>query len=218
MPPTLKLAIVPVTAFQQNCSVLWCERTRKAVVVDPGGDVVRIREAIAKLAVDVEKIWLTHGHIDHAGGAAELQEALAAELGRAVPIEGPDKRDQFLLDELPRSGAKYGMNARAVTPDRWLQEGEVAAIGALSFSLLHCPGHTPGSLVFFNAENRFALVGDVLFQGSVGRTDFPYGDTEALISSIKTKLLPLGDDVTFVCGHGPPSTIGHERETIPFLR
>jgi glyoxylase-like metal-dependent hydrolase (beta-lactamase superfamily II) len=214
-PPVLRGAIVPVTAFQQNCTLLWDETTKRGAVIDPGGDVPRILEAIGKSGITVEKILLTHGHIDHAGGAAALRDALGAQ----VPIEGPDLRDKFLLDDLATSGRGFGMtDARAVTPDRWLVEGDTVSFGGLVFQVLHCPGHTPGHVVFYNPENRFAHVGDVLFQGSVGRTDFAYGDHDALLRSITDKLLPLGDDVTFVCGHGPGSTIGAERANNPFLR
>jgi hydroxyacylglutathione hydrolase len=204
--------IVPVTLFEQNCTILWCEATRKAVVFDPGGDVPRIREAIAKTGVTVEKIWLTHGHIDHVGGAAELREALG------VPIEGPHLADKFLLDNVVESGARFGMTGvRDFTPDRWLEEGDRVEIGEIGFDILHCPGHSPGSVAYFNAEMRFDHVGDVLFNGSVGRTDLPGGSHATLISSIKNKLLPLGDDVGFICGHGAGSTFGQERRTNPFL-
>jgi glyoxylase-like metal-dependent hydrolase (beta-lactamase superfamily II) len=204
--------IVPVTLFEQNCTIIWCELTKKAVVIDPGGDVPRIQEAIAKTAVTVEKIWLTHGHIDHVGGAAELRDALK------VPIEGPHLADKFLLDNVVSSGVRFGMTGvRDFAPDRWLDEGDQVLIGELSFDILHCPGHSPGSVVYFNAELRFAHVGDVLFNGSVGRTDLPGGSHATLISSIKDKLLPLGDDVGFICGHGAGSTIGQERMTNPFL-
>jgi glyoxylase-like metal-dependent hydrolase (beta-lactamase superfamily II) len=204
--------IVPVTLFEQNCTILWCEARKKAVVIDPGGDVPRIQEAIEKTGVTVEKIWLTHGHIDHVGGAAELRDALK------VPIEGPHVADKFLLDNVVSSGARFGMTGvRDFAPDRWLDEGEKVSIGELSFDILHCPGHSPGSVVYFNAQLRFAHVGDVLFNGSVGRTDLPGGDHATLIRSIKDKLLPLGDDVGFICGHGAGSSIGQERMTNPFL-
>jgi len=209
----LKAAIVPVTLFQQNCTLLWDEASKRGAVVDPGGDLDRIGEAIDKIGLQVEKIILTHGHIDHAGGAAELKEKLGG-----IPIEGPHKADKFLLDGLAAQGAGFGMTGvRAVTPDRWLAEGDAVTAGATTFSVLHCPGHSPGSVVLFNAQQRFALVGDVLFRGSIGRTDFPYGDHDALIHAIKTKLLPLGDDVVFICGHGPMSTIGDERQSNPFI-
>ena len=209
----LKGAIVPVTPFQQNCAILWDDTTRQAVVVDPGGDVDRIAAAIEQAGVTVERIWLTHGHLDHAGGAAELRDRL-----NGVPIEGPDRRDEFLLSALAEQGSTYGFDMRDVTPDKWLQEGDAVALGEHTFDVLHCPGHTPGHIVFINSAARFALLGDVLFQGSIGRTDFPYGDHAALISAITDKLLPLGDDMQFLCGHGPGSTIGAERQTNPFLR
>lgn len=215
--PGLKAAIVPVTPFQQNCSILWDEASMRGAVIDPGGEVERIGEALAKLGVTVEKILLTHGHIDHAGGAAALKEALEA-AGAQVPIEGPDERDRFLLEGLERQGREYGMpGVRNVLPDRWLKEGEAITIGGHAFDVLHCPGHTPGHLVFVNRTDRFAIVGDVLFRGSVGRTDFPYGDTAALLSSVRDKLFPLGDDIAFLCGHGPGSTIGVERRTNPYV-
>ncbi len=207
-----RAAIIPVTPFQQNCTLLWCEETKKAAIVDPGGDIPRIREAVEKTGVTVEKILLTHGHIDHAGGAAEAREIYG------VAIEGPHKADEFLLNSLVASGRGYGIEARNVVPDRWLEEGDVVNVGSVAFSVLHCPGHSPGSVVFFNEAQRFALVGDVLFRGSIGRTDLPSGDHAALIQSIRTKLLPLGDDVAFICGHGPMSTIGEERVSNPFIR
>lgn len=210
--PNVRAAIIPVTPFQQNCTLLWCEKTKKAAVVDPGGDVEIIRDAIAQSGVTVDKIILTHGHIDHAGGAAELRDALG------VPIEGPHKADDFMLQRLAEQGQAYGFPARAVTPDRWLDEGDTVTVGELTLDVLHCPGHSPGSVVLVSKAERFALVGDVLFQGSVGRVDLPGGDGKALIASIKDKLLPLGDDIAFICGHGPMSTIGQERQTNPFLQ
>lgn len=210
--PDVRAAIIPVTPFQQNCTLLWCEKTKKAAVVDPGGDLDRIRDAIKQSGVTVEKIILTHGHIDHAGGAAELREDLG------VQIEGPHQADDFLLQRLAEQGQAYGFEARAVTPDRWLNEGDTVGIGDLILDVLHCPGHSPGSVVLVSKDQRFALVGDVLFQGSVGRVDLPGGDGKALIRSIMDKLLPLGDDITFICGHGPMSTIGQERQSNPFLQ
>lgn len=211
----LKVALLPVTAFQQNCAILWDEATKRATVVDPGGDVPRIRAALDQLSVGVEQILLTHGHIDHAGGAAELKE----DLGGAVPIVGPDARDRFLLGAIELQADMYGLRGvRNVTPDRWLAEGETVAIAGQDFAVLHCPGHTPGHLVYVHTVHRFAIVGDVLFQGSIGRTDFPYGDHAALLAAIHGKLLPLGDDIAFICGHGPGSTFGAERRSNPFLR
>lgn len=209
----LNVTVVLVTPIQQNCSIVACTATNRAAIVDPGGDVANIRAAIEQMKVTPEKILLTHGHFDHAGGAAELAQALS------IPIEGPDERDRFLLSNLESQGARFGMtDARNVTPTRWLTEGETVSVGDLTFSVLHVPGHTPGHLVFVNAPSRFALVGDTLFQGSVGRTDFPYGSHDQLVSGIKDKLLPLGDDVTILPGHGPASTIGAERKGNGFLQ
>ncbi len=209
----LKAAIVPVTPFMQNCTLLWDETTNIGAVVDPGGDVDRIRNGIAKAGMTVEKIIITHGHIDHAGGAAELKDALGG-----VPIEGPHLADKFLLDNLEGQGAHFGLEGvRNVTPDRWLDEGDTVTVAGATFSILHCPGHSPGSVVLVNEPQRFILMGDVLFKGSIGRTDFAYGDHDALIGAIKTKLLPLGDDYSFICGHGPMSSLGEERQSNPFL-
>ncbi len=217
-PPRLRGAIVPVTPFQQNCAILWDDDSKTGMVVDPGGDVDRILEAIGQTGARIERIVLTHGHLDHAGGAAGLRDALQVGSEAKIPVEGPDIRDKFLLDGIAAQAAGFGFEARNVTPDRWLTESETLMLGPHRFDVLHCPGHTPGHLVFVNHAARFALVGDVLFQGSVGRTDFPYGDHKALISAIKSKLLPLGDDYAFLCGHGPGSTIGAERAANPFLR
>jgi glyoxylase-like metal-dependent hydrolase (beta-lactamase superfamily II) len=209
----LKVLIIPVTPFQQNCSLVFDEENKRGAIVDPGGDVPNILKAIEQSNVEVEKILLTHGHIDHAGGAAELRDALG------VQIEGPYKDDFFLLNDLPKSGIKFGISdSRSVVPDRWLNDGDEVEVAGMTFSVLHAPGHSPGSIVFFNKENRFALMGDVLFQGSVGRTDFPYGSHDTLMKSIKEKVLPLGDDVAFLPGHGRASQIGIERKTNPFIQ
>lgn len=216
--PGWKAAVVPVTPFQQNCTILWDEASGRAAVIDPGGEVERILAALDQLRVEPEKILLTHGHIDHAGGAAALKAALEERAGGPVPIEGPDARDRFLLEGLAVQGRAFGLaDARDVLPDRWLAEGDRVTVGGRSLEVLHCPGHTPGHVVFVDPAARFALVGDVLFRGSIGRTDFPYGDHAALIRSIREKLFPLGDEVTFLCGHGPGSTIGAERRSNPFV-
>jgi glyoxylase-like metal-dependent hydrolase (beta-lactamase superfamily II) len=207
---SIAAAIIPVTRFQQNCALVWDDETKEGVVVDPGGDADRIQAAIRQTGVTVQRILLTHGHLDHAGAAAELAAALG------VPIEGPHRADEFLLAGLPEQGARYGMECQAVTPDRWLEEGETVEIAGEEFAVLHCPGHTPGHVVFVSTALGVALVGDVLFQGSVGRTDFPYGDHATLIAAIREKLFPLGDDIQFLCGHGPGSTFGEERRTNPF--
>jgi len=210
----LKAAIVPVTPFDQNCTLIWDEATGRGAVVDPGGDLDRIEAGIAKAGMTVEKILLTHGHIDHAAGAAELKEKLGG-----IPIEGPHSDDKFLLDSLENAAVQFGMQgARAVTPDLWLAEGDKVTFAGATFSILHCPGHSPGSVAYINEAQRFALVGDVLFRGSIGRTEgLPRADHGTLIQSIKTKLLPLGDEFAFICGHGPTSTIGQERRSNPFL-
>lgn len=210
----LKAAIIPVTAFGQNCGMFWDDATREATVVDPGGDVDAILAALDAEGLALSEILLTHGHIDHAGGAAELKERAGG-----VPVIGPHLADRMLLDHLEQQGRAYGLaGARNVTPDRWLEEGEEVTIAGQPFGVLHCPGHSPGSVVFVSQALRFAIVGDVLFQDSIGRTDFPYGDHDALIHAITTKLLPLGDDMRFTCGHGPGSDFGTERRTNPFLR
>lgn len=208
-----RIAIIPVTPFQQNCALVYDDESKRGAVVDPGGDVPSILDAIKQTGVTVEKILLTHGHIDHAGGAAELREKLG------VPIEGPNKEDDFLLQSLPKTGAQYGMlDARVVTPDRWLSDGDVVEVAGFSFRVIEAPGHSPGSVVLFNEVQRFAFMGDVLFQGSIGRTDLRGGNHPQLIASIKTKVLPLGDDVVFLPGHGAASKIGDERQSNPHLQ
>ena len=208
-----KAIIVPVTLFQQNCTVLWCEASKRAVVIDPGGDLPDIERAIAAAGVVVDKIWLTHGHVDHVGSAADLKARLE------VSIEGPHKDDLVLLQHVAESARAFGIsNASNVAPDRWLEDGDQVQVGELTFDVLHCPGHSPGSVALFSAEQRLAIVGDVLFAGSIGRTDLPGGNHRQLLASIRDKLLPLGDDVAIISGHGPTSTIGRERATNPFLR
>jgi hydroxyacylglutathione hydrolase len=210
--------IVPVTAFQQNCAILFDDETLDGVVVDPGGDVPDILAAIDKAKVAVTAIWITHGHLDHAGGAMRLKAELAAR-GRAVDIIGPHKDDDFILANIDKSAARYGLaGLENCTPDRFLEEGDRVSFAGHVFDVLHCPGHAPGHVVYVNKAARFAHVGDVLFSGSVGRTDLPGGSHEALIASIKDKLLPLGDEIGFICGHGPGSTFGEERRTNPYLR
>lgn len=214
----IKGAVVPVTALQQNCSVFWDDEAKQATVVDPGGDAPRIVELLETQGLTVERILLTHGHFDHAGGVQALNALLAERQGVAVPVVGPHRADGFLLDALAETGAAYGIpEAQAVSPDEWLDEGGTISIAGQPFDIYHCPGHSPGSLVFVNTAARFAIVGDVLFAGSIGRTDFPYGDHKALISAVRTKLFPLGDDISFICGHGPGSTFGEERRSNPFV-
>jgi glyoxylase-like metal-dependent hydrolase (beta-lactamase superfamily II) len=208
----LSVTVVPVTAFQQNASIVVCTATKKAAIVDPGGDIDRLMAALAKTGATAEKIVLTHGHIDHAGGAADLAARLS------IPVEGPHEADRMLLDNLAAQARLFGVDdVRAVTPDRWLSEGETLHVGALVFDVLHVPGHTPGHLVYVHKPSDFALVGDTLFRGSVGRTDFPYGDGALLIRSINEKMIPLGDQVVCLPGHGPATTIGDERRSNPFL-
>ncbi|WP_097461972.1 MBL fold metallo-hydrolase [Mangrovitalea sediminis] len=208
----MKYRIIPVTAFQQNCTLIWCEQTRKAAVVDPGGDLEHIRSVVTEEGVTLEKILLTHAHIDHAGGTAALAEEFA------LPIEGPHIEDKFWIDALPQQSQMFGFPpANPFTPDRWLDDGDTVTVGEQRLQVIHCPGHTPGHVVFYHPESALALVGDVLFQGSIGRTDFPKGDHGTLIRSIREKLFPLGDDIRFIPGHGPMSTFGAERRSNPFV-
>jgi hydroxyacylglutathione hydrolase len=210
--PPIRAMIAPVTPLQQNCTIVWCARTKKAAIIDPGGEVDRLLAAIEGQGLTLEKIWITHGHMDHAGGAAAIKAATG------VPIEGPHPDDKFWIDQIPEAGQKYGLpDALAFTPDRWLGDGDVVTLGETCFEVFHCPGHTPGHIVFFHRGARFAQVGDVLFQGSIGRTDFPRGDFGQLIASITGKLWPLGEDVQFVPGHGPMSTFGAERRDNPYV-
>jgi len=206
----MEVRTVPVTPFQQNCAVLRCEATGKGVVVDPGGELERVLEAAE--GTEIERVLLTHGHLDHAAAARELADRLGVEL------VGPHEDDQFWLDSLPQQAQMFGAgSAVAFRPDRYLSEGERVRFGEVELEVLHCPGHTPGHVAFFDRASSTALVGDLLFQGSIGRSDFPRGDYDTLIRSLVEKIVPLGDDVTFHCGHGPSSTIGHERRTNPFL-
>ena len=217
---SMKITVVPVTPFQQNCTFVTDVATGQTAVIDPGGDAPIILGRLQELQLDAVAIWLTHGHLDHAGGAAELVELLNGRDGHApIQIIGPDRRDEMLLSSIAEQARIYGIpGLRNAVPDRYLEEGDTVAIGPHVFEILHCPGHTPGHVVFINKAAKFAQLGDVLFRGSVGRTDFPYGDHGALIDAIKTKILPLGDDIRFVCGHGPNSSIGAERASNPFIR
>jgi len=209
--PPLKAAVIPVTPLQQNCTLLWCTKTMRAAFVDPGGDLPRLRQATAQAGVTVEKILLTHGHIDHAGEAG----VLAKELG--VPIEGPQEEDRFWIARLHEDGRRWGLRGVPFEPDRWFEDGDTATVGELVFNVRHCPGHTPGHVVFHHAPSRLAIVGDVLFKGSIGRWDFPMGNHAQLVESITERLWPMGDDTAFVPGHGPMSTFGHERSTNPLV-
>lgn len=209
--PPLKAAIIPVTPLQQNCTLIWCTATMKGAFTDPGGDLDRLKAAAAQHGVTVEKLLLTHGHIDHCGSA----KILADELG--VPIEGPHEDDRFWISRLEDDGRAYGIQGKPFESDRWLVNGDQVTVGNLTLDVYHCPGHTPGHVVFHHPESKLAIVGDVLFQGSIGRTDFPMGNHQDLIDAITGKLWPLGDDTVFVPGHGPASTFGRERQTNPFV-
>ncbi|MEC9588379.1 hydroxyacylglutathione hydrolase GloC [Escherichia marmotae] len=205
--------IIPVTAFSQNCSLIWCEQTRLAALVDPGGDAEKIKQEVDASGLTLMQILLTHGHLDHVGAAAELAKHYG------VPVLGPEKEDEFWLQGLPAQSRMFGLDeCQPLTPDRWLNEGDTISIGNVTLQVLHCPGHTPGHVVFFDNQSKLLISGDVIFKGGVGRSDFPRGDHNQLTSSIKDKLLPLGDDVTFIPGHGPLSTLGYERLHNPFLQ
>ncbi|NVK20161.1 MAG: MBL fold metallo-hydrolase [Methylocystaceae bacterium] len=209
----MKATIIPVTSFAQNCSLIWCEDTMKGCLVDPGGDMDTLMDAVEKEGITLEKILCTHGHLDHVGAVAEI----AAK--KDLPIEGPHQGDDFWIDGLADQAQQFGFpKSESFTPTRWLNDGDEVTFGNVTLQVLHCPGHTPGHVVFFDKETRVAIVGDVLFQGSIGRTDFPKGNHADLINAIKTKLFPLGDDVVFIPGHGPLSTIGDEKRSNPFLQ
>lgn len=209
--PPIRLFVAPVTPLQQNCTVVWCTKTNKAAIIDPGGDLDPILNEIKRRGLTVEKIWITHGHADHAGGAAELKERTGA------TIEGPHEDDQFWIDNIPSMGQRYGIpDMRSFTTDRWLHDGDTVTLGETTWQVIHCPGHTPGHVIFYHAPSRFAQVGDVLFKGSIGRTDFPRGNHADLIHSITQKLWPLGD-IQFVPGHGPMSSFNIERQNNPFV-
>jgi len=210
-PPPLQAVIIPVTAFQQNCSLIWCTKTMRGAFVDAGGDLDRLKATATARGVTIEKLLVTHGHIDHCGGTG----ILAKELG--VPIEGPHEADRFWIARLGDDGRDFGIEGRPFEPDRWLVDGDRVTVGELVLDVLHCPGHTPGHVVFHHPDSRLALVGDVLFQGSIGRTDFPMGNHADLIAAITGKLWPLGGDTAFVPGHGPMSTFAHERAGNPFV-
>jgi glyoxylase-like metal-dependent hydrolase (beta-lactamase superfamily II) len=208
----VKAVVIPVTPFAQNCSLVWCPRTLEGAVIDPGGDLPQVLAEADRNGLKLTKILLTHAHIDHAGATAELSRL------RGLPIVGPHRADQFWIDALAEQGRMFGLGpSESFTPDRWLDQGDRVEVGDIAFDVAHCPGHTPGHVTFFSPAERVAFVGDVLFQGSIGRTDFPGGDYQTLIRSIRDKLFPLGDDVRFVPGHGPMSTFGEERRTNPFV-
>ncbi|WJT00168.1 MBL fold metallo-hydrolase [Novosphingobium humi] len=207
----MRIHLIPVTAFQQNCSLVWCTKTMRGALIDPGGDLDKLKAEVAARGVTLEKLLVTHGHMDHCG----LAGVLAQDLG--LPIEGPHEDDRFWIEGLDNPNMRMGLAGKSFEPDRWLADGDTVTVGELVFQVIHCPGHTPGHVVFFHEPSRLAIVGDVLFQGSIGRTDFPRGNHQQLIDSITKKLWPLGKDITFVPGHGPCSTFGHEMLTNPFV-
>jgi hydroxyacylglutathione hydrolase len=209
--PPLRAAIIPVTPLAQNCTLFWCTETMRGTLVDPGGDLDKLKAAVAQTGVTLEKLLVTHGHLDHCGQAGML----AKELG--LTIEGPHEDDRFWIAQLDDDGPRWGMVAKTFEPDRWLVDGDTVTVGNLTLDVIHCPGHTPGHVVFYHEPSKLAIVGDVLFQGSIGRTDFPRGNHQDLIDSITKKLWPLGNDVTFIPGHGPTSNFGHERKTNGFV-
>ncbi len=208
----MKLIVIPVTPFQQNCSILWCEETMKGAVIAPGGEVDRILQEAAARNIEIERILVTHGHADHCGGVAAMHERLG------VPVEGPHEDDRFWIERLAVDSAQYGLESTSpFEPDRWLADGDEVTVGNISLRAIHCPGHTPGHVVFFCEAEKVAVVGDVLFAGSIGRTDFPRGNHGDLIASIRKKLFPLGDEIAFLPGHGPASSFGRERQSNPFV-
>lgn len=207
----LDYKIIPVTPFAQNCSVVWCTESNLAAVIDPGGEIDKIKSFIQSQNLELDKILITHAHLDHAGGTAELARSAG------VPIIGPQKADQFWIDLLPAQCQQFGFEGEIFAPDLWLNHGDKIELGNLNFDVVHCPGHTPGHVVFVENDQQFAAVGDVLFQGSIGRSDFPQGNQEDLVNSIRERLFPLGDNIKFIPGHGPMSTFGHERKNNPFV-
>ncbi len=207
----LDFEIVPVTPFAQNCSVIWCTESKLAAVVDPGGELEKIQSVIEQHGLILDKILITHAHLDHAGGTAELARLAS------TPIIGPHKDDQFWIDLLPEQCRQFGFEGESFTPDQWLNHGDTVSLGSLNFDVVHCPGHTPGHVVFVEMSQSFAVVGDVIFQGSIGRSDFPKSNPDDLLNSIRKRLFPLGDDIRFIPGHGPMSSFGQERQTNPFV-
>lgn len=207
----LRVAVIPVTQFQQNCSLIWCTKTMQGALVDPGGELDKLKDAASRAGVTLEKILITHGHADHCGQAGMLAKELD------IPIEGPQEEDRFWISRLPDDGPRFGMHCEVFEPTRWLSDGEKVTVGELELEVVHCPGHTPGHVIFFHRATKFAFVGDVIFKGSIGRTDFPMSNHQHLLDAITQKLWLLGEDVTFVPGHGPHGTFGEERQTNPYV-